>query len=346
VFNVITRSGFERTNQAELVTSYGGFNQTNDQFSMGSHTDRFAYFASVSGYRTDLGLETPTPEVLHDQAAGAGGFLSLIFNRTPADQFRLAMSGRADHYQIPNPADQQSLGVADVDDETDRFVNLSWTHTGSNGLVLTLAPFYHFNRARYIGGPLDPVSANDDRGSTYAGGVATIAVIRGKHNFRAGVEGFGERDSRLVAILTPASSVQEQDLLSGNVQSLFFQEQYKATTWLTLNGGLRFTHFSGTLAETATNPRVGAAVRIPRLNWVLRGFYGRYFQAPPLLTVGGPVLSVAAEQGFGFLPLRGERDEQHEVGLTIPVSQWTLDVTNFRTSANNYFDHDALGARV
>src|SRR5437868_7407059 len=37
VFNVVTRSGFERDRQAELVTSYGSFNQTNDQFSFGDH---------------------------------------------------------------------------------------------------------------------------------------------------------------------------------------------------------------------------------------------------------------------------------------------------------------------
>ena len=46
------------------------------------------------------------------------------------------------------------------------------------------------------------------------------------------------------------------------------------------------------------------------------------------------------------LPLRVEvpGDEQHEVGLTIPIPGWTLDITNFRTSANNYFDHDVLGS--
>ena len=59
VFNVVTRSGFERNHQAELVTSYGSFNHTEDQFSFGDHTERFAYYASISGNRTDLGLETP-----------------------------------------------------------------------------------------------------------------------------------------------------------------------------------------------------------------------------------------------------------------------------------------------
>src|SRR5205807_9688729 len=36
-------------------------------------------------------------------------------------------------------------------------------------------------------------------------------------------------------------------------------------------------------------------------------------------------------------------DEQHEVGLTIPVGGWTVDLSHFRTGAHNFFDHDALG---
>ena len=84
VFNVVTRSGFERNRQAELVASYGSFNRTKDQFSFGDHTERFAYYASISGNRTDLGLETPSTEILHDLGAGLGGFASLIFNKTPS----------------------------------------------------------------------------------------------------------------------------------------------------------------------------------------------------------------------------------------------------------------------
>ena len=75
----------------------------------------------------------------------------------------------------------------------------------------------------------------------------------------------------------------------------------------------------------------------------MRGFYGRYYQPPPLLTVSGPFLQLAATDGFGFLPLKGERDEQHEFGITIPVHGWVFDADNFRTGARNFFDHDVLG---
>ncbi len=36
--------------------------------------------------------------------------------------------------------------------------------------------------------------------------------------------------------------------------------------------------------RNGADPRFGVAIRIPRLNWVFRGFYGYYYQAPPLST--------------------------------------------------------------
>ncbi len=351
VFNVVTRSGFERDHQAELVTSYGSFNRTEDQFSIGDHTGRFAYYGSVSGNRTDLGLETGSTDVLHDLGAGLSAFTSLTFNKTPNDQLRLIASVRGDHYQVPNDPDQRTLGIRDVEDERDDLVNFSWLHTINPGAVLTVSPFYHFNRAHYIGGYVgepdpDVVIPKDDRGSNYFGGVVSLAVNHGKHNARAGFQVFGARDNQLFGVVTSDGSnppLSQREIVWGNVEALFLEDQYKLTSWLTINGGVRLTHFGSTISENAVDPRVGAAIRIPRLNWVLRGFYGRYYQAPPLLTVNGPLLEQAAEQGFGFLPLRGERDEQHEFGLTIPLAGWVFDVSNFRTGAKNFFDHDILG---
>jgi outer membrane receptor protein involved in Fe transport len=351
VFNVVTRSGFERNRQAELVASYGSFNNTNDQLSFGDHTDRFAYYGSFSGYRTDLGLETPTTENLHNQAAGLSGFGSIIFNKTPNDQLRLVTSLRGDHFQVPNDPDQQAAGFRDTENERDDFVNFSWLHTVGAGTVLTVAPFYHFNRAHYVGeynGAPDPnvVIPQDDRGSNYVGGVVSAAITRKRHTLRGGFQVFGQRDNQLFGLVTSDGSnppLQQREMLWGNVEALFLEDQYRLTNWLTLNGGVRLTHFGGTISENAADPRIGAALQIPKLKWVARAFWGRYYQAPPLLTVSGPLLDVAAQQGFGFLPLRGERDEQHEFGLTIPVQGWTFDLSNFRTGARNFFDHDVLG---
>jgi outer membrane receptor protein involved in Fe transport len=215
-----------------------------------------------------------------------------------------------------------------------------WVIVGS-GVVLTVSPFYHFNRAHYEGAPTDAIRSKYDRGSNYAGGVATIGVLRGKHNFHAGVQTFGERDNQLYSVVDNTggggSVSPARTIPWANIEAAFVEEQFKVTNWLSLNGGLRLTHYGGPVSENSADPRIGAALRIPRLNWVLRGFYGRYYQPPPLVTVNNPALSQT------FLPLPGERDEQREFGLAIPLHDWTIDLSNFRTGAHNFFDHDALG---
>ncbi len=347
VFNVVTRTGFERDKEAELVTSYGNFNTTNNQFSFGNHSDRIAYYGSVSATRSDRGLETPVEPVIHDMMSGVGGFASFIFNATPHDQLRLATSVRADHYQIPNTPEDQADGVRDLERERDAFVNFSWLRTTSSGRVLTVSPYYHFNRANYEGyGGTRPVIPENDRGSHYIGAQATLAIVKGRHNAKAGMSGFAENENSFLNLQSTdplQPSLAQRTQVWGNVESLFLEDQFKATSWFTLSGGVRMTHFSGALTETAVDPRVGGTLRLPKLGWFLHGTYSRFYQPPPLSTVSGPLLDFALSQGFGFIPLPGERDEQHEFGLTIPVRGWTADITNFNTHARNFFDHDALG---
>ena len=55
----------------------------------------------MNGNRSNLGLQPPTPAVLHDAENGFGGFGSLIFNVDPKDQLRFVISSRRDYYQIP-----------------------------------------------------------------------------------------------------------------------------------------------------------------------------------------------------------------------------------------------------
>jgi hypothetical protein len=52
---------FERNNEAELFLSAGNSCQTNAQPGFGSHTERFAYYASLNGNRSNLGLPTSVP---------------------------------------------------------------------------------------------------------------------------------------------------------------------------------------------------------------------------------------------------------------------------------------------
>ena len=345
VFNAVTRSGFERNREGELVLNYGSYNQTNSQINFGDHTQTFAWYASVSANRTDAGLETPTPAIVHDLNDGQSGFLSLIWNRANTDQFRVAASARNDFYQVPNdPTDPESAISRDVDREHDAFVNAAWVHTSSPNLVFTVAPFYHLNHAAYDGSN-DVITPTQDRTSQYAGLVAMATIARLDNNLRLGTQMFGEHDSQFFGLTdtSAGTNLQQQITANGGVEAIYAEDQYKPFSWLEVNGGLRFTHFDGDLSESAVDPRVGAKITLPKLRWVLHGFYGRYYQPPPLATVGGPIVDLAAQEGFGFLPLKGERDEQREFGIAFPLRGWLADVTNFQTHARNFFDHDVLG---
>src|ERR1039458_6887100 len=155
VFNVVPRTGFECDREIEMSTTYGAFHQTNDQLSIGDHTDRLAWFGSLNGNRSDYGLETPGPLVNHDRVWGLGGFASLIYNATPGDQLRTVVSLRSDDYQIPNDQNALDAGGRDVERERDVAATFTWAHELSAGSMLTVSPFLHFNRANYDGDPND-----------------------------------------------------------------------------------------------------------------------------------------------------------------------------------------------
>ena len=346
IFNVITRSGFERARQGELVTSYGNYHFTDNQLNLGDHTDRFAYYFSLNGNRSDYGLETPADHILHDQVAGGGAFTSLIFNATPHDQLRFVGSVRTDYYQVPNDPDAQDAGIRDREREQDAFGNFSWIRTLGAGSVLTISPFYHFNRAAFEGGAADVPSATANRASNYIGGQISLGVVNGNNNAKVGIYAFGQHDNTLFGLLAndgSGAALSQREKATGALEAAFLEDQFKATSWLTLNGGIRLTHFSGSIHEDAVNPSAGLALRLPRLNWVLRASYSRFYQSPPLNTVSGPLLDVALEQGFGFLPLHGERDEQYNFGISIPIKRWVAEADYFRTGAHNFFDHDVIG---
>lgn len=350
IFNAAPRTGFERNNKAELVLSAGNFYQTDNQLNFGSHTNRFAYYASVDGNRTDLGLQTPTSAVIHDQANGYGGFTSMTYNLDSQDQLRLVAQYRQDFYQIPfDPNDSNTLGqfLSDANKEKDAYVLFSWVRTLSPGLVLTVSPFYHYNSVDYESSPYDqPSSATEKIAANYEGGQAALAWIKQRNNMRLGFYGFAEQANQLFGLLcnspgecqnvNPPASASP----SGGQAAVYLEDQFKLTSWLSLDAGLRQTHYSGPVVENATSPRVGGSLRIPKFNWVFRAFYGHFYQAPPLLTASGPLLDAANNQNLGFIPLHGERDEEHQYGVTIPLWGWTLDADNFLTRAKNYFDHN------
>jgi hypothetical protein len=355
IFNIAPRTGFERDRECDLVISAGNFYQTNDQISCGGHTQRFAYYASLNGNRSNYGLQTPIPQVVHDADNGFGGFSSFIFNPNAANQLRIVGSLRRDYYQIPidpNPNSTgnsiyPSYGLRDAESEPDGYVTVSWVHTFNPNELLTVSPFYHYNGADYKGGANDfPVVSTVDQNANYGGAQLELSSTFWKNDLQTGVYGFGQHQYNYFLNQytdgtpnVPSSSTG----VNGGVAAFFVNDKFKITTWLTLIAGLRETQFSSTISEHATDPRTGATIRIPRLNWVFRGFYGYFYQAPPLSTATSQLQALASGQGFAFSSLHGERDIEWQFGVTIPIQRWTLSADSFETRAQNWLDHNNIG---
>ena len=355
VFNIVPRTGFERNSEGELVVSLGNFRQTNAQVNVGGHTEKLAYYASLNGNRSDFGLAPPVVDVRHDAANGYGGFASLIDNRTPRDQLRLVLQLRTDYFQIPydpDPASAENLvypssGLRDGQHETDGLAEMSWMHSFTPSTLLQVSPFFHYNQADYQPNALDlPVATTSDRASSYAGVQASMTGQVARNTVQGGFYGFGQHDRNTFGSVfndASADSFLQHTASTGGVVEEYLSDSFKAKPWLTVIGGLRASHFSGGISETAIAPRVGLAIQVPRLNWVFRGFYGRFYQPPPLLTISGPIASYAESQETAFLPLHGERDEEHQFGVQIPYRGWLMDADTFKTRANNFLDHANLG---
>ncbi|MFI5114257.1 MAG: carboxypeptidase regulatory-like domain-containing protein [Terriglobales bacterium] len=370
VFNVVPRTGFERNNQAELVVSAGNFYQTNDSLSFGSHTERFAYYVGLNGNRSNLGIQPPISQIVHDAANGYGGFGSFIFNVNPSNQLRLVTVLRKDYYQVPydqnfndlQSSQYDSSGLRDSNSESDAMLNASWVHTFNSKLMVTVSPLFHRNTANYSSATNDyPTATTDHHTSTYAGGQASLAANFSRNDLQVGFFGFHQNDDHVLAVhfncptngdLNFPDCVSGQspfgpdsEPASGGLAAFFLDDKFKPFSWLTLSAGLRPTHFSGVQSEDAISPRFGATVTVPHLRWSFRAFYGHYYQAPPLLTASGPLVQLCnhPDNHCGFIPLSGERDEEHQFGVTIPFRGWTFDADTFRTRAHNFFDHNTIG---
>jgi hypothetical protein len=360
VFNVLPRNGFERNREGEFLLSGGNLDSGETQLSLGDHSAATAWYASFNGSRSNYGLATPIAAIYHDATNSQSGFLSVIRNQTPKDQLRLNAQYRQDYFQVPydpNESDwlsqlYDSSGLRDAQTERDSFLIANWVHTFSPKALVSAAPFYHFNQADYDSLPADtPVSTTWHQTSNYAGGQVDGHLDAGPNSFSAGLYSFFQNENDLFGVIDntiPTNNVYGPDSKSANagLVEFYLADHLRLGRYVTLLGGERISIYRAWLDESAIYPRIGATVEIPHLHWVLRGFYGHFFQPAPILTVSSSVLNYASQQPTGenaFTPIPSERDEEHQFGLQIPYKGWLLDVDNVKNRVNNFLDHSNLG---
>lgn len=354
MMDVVPRTGFAYNREGQLTVSGGNYGMTDNQVSLGNHTQRFAWYLSANGNRSNYGLMPPTPHAYRDAQNGFGGFNTLIYNPDANDQIRVVSQLRTDYYQIPydpNPDDYENQLVPtsqlrDGEHETDGLVTMTWVHSFNAKTVLHASPFYHYNDAHYEPGKNDAPSATTSKQTgNYTGVQASVSTELAKNSIRVGLYSYVQHENDFFGstFTDGTQAVTERNIITGGVAEFYAEDAYKPTQWLTLLGGVRESYFSAAIHENYVYPRVGFALQIPELHWIFRGFYGRFYQPPPLTSVSGPLLNYARANNTSFVPLHGERDEEHQFGVTIPWRGWTLSADTFETRANNFLDHNNIG---
>jgi hypothetical protein len=362
MFNVLPRNGFEFNRNGEVMLYAGNLDTGEAQVALGDHSEKSAWYASATGSRSNYGLATPVAAIYHDSTNSESGFVSVIRNQTPKDQIRVDAQYRQDYFQVPYDPDANdyecnsdyycSAGLRDGQTERDSFVIANWVHTISPNALVSVAPFYHFNQSNYESLAADqPAATTWHQESQYAGAQADGRLDVGWNSFSAGLYSFMQKENDLFGVVdntTAPPTVYPNQPANEDAGLVEFSvgDHLRLGKYVTLLGGERFSIYRAELNESATYPRIGATVRIPKLNWVLRGFYGHFFQPAPILTVSTSALNYASGLGGGentFTPLPSERDEEHQFGIEIPYRGWMLDVDTFKNRVNNFLDHSNLG---
>jgi hypothetical protein len=360
MFDVLPRNGFEFNRDGELML-YGGDLYTGEaQLAFGDHSEKTAWYTSVTGSRSNYGLATPVSTIYRDATNSQSVFASLIRNQTPRDQLRVDAQYRQDYFQVPYDPSQTdyectsgyycSAGLRDGQTERDSFVIANWVHTLSAKATFSVAPFYHFNQADYDSKANDfPVATTWHQNSNYGGAQADARVDRGWNSFSGGLYAFYQKENDLFGVQANDSSGSYPNTpanANAGLVEFYLSDHLRLGRYITLLGGERFSIYRAEPDESAVYPHLGASIEIPRLHWVLRGFYGHFFQPAPLLTVSSSVLNYASSLPGGenaFSPLPSERDEEHQFGIEIPYRGWMLDVDTFKNRVNNFLDHSNLG---
>lgn len=345
VFNVITRSGFERAKGGEAVLIGGEQGTVDMAVAYGDHTNKFAYFVQGSGNRTDFGLTPPAPTAVHDLHTGGGAAAKLWMLGGPADMTTVTASFRTDAYQIPIDPTTESSGAQQ--DERDGFINALWTHTLSATSALLVAPYYHFSRVALNpsadGGAL---ASADSRRIQYAGAKIDWTGASGIHAVQVGTNTYGSflADTFTLPLAGIGTGVlADQVHLTGLNVGVYAQDRLMLRQGVTIDAGLRWDHTDANGSESLIQPRLGLSVRVPHTGLTAHAYAGRLFQPPPLAELGVAGSDAAAEAGQAFTAVHAERNALYEAGVTLATHGIIADVTYYYNHSHNFLDHEQLG---
>jgi outer membrane receptor for ferrienterochelin and colicins len=383
IIDITTKSG--ALDPGGALSVYGGSHGTIEpSVNYGGASGRFHYFVSADMLQSDLGIESPDgrSNPLHDHTRQYHGFGYFEDILNEENRLSLVLGSSSGKFQIPNQANlQPSLGLVvngqstfpsqQLDEnqrEVTQFGILSYQHSaGPFDMQTSLTARY--SSLTFVPDALGDLLYNGIAQDAYkkdiAYGLQSDAAYKltEAHTVRAGL--FAQTD-RLTSLTTSqvlpvdATGAQTSDVpiaIADNVAqtewlwSLYAQDEWRATSTLTLNYGLRFDHVAAFTTGSLLSPRLNAVWQVlPETT--LHAGYSRYFSPPPFELVGSKTVSKFANTTgapavtIADTPL-AEKAHYVDVGVLQKISAaLTVGLDTYYKWSDELIDEGQFGAPI
>ena len=347
---------------------------------LGGTRGAFSYYLTGSYLSNRLGIENPTPEpnALHDETKQAKGFGYLSYLLNDDSRVSVMFGTSNNRFQIPNvpgqtpnftldsapPKDSAALDANQR--ERNRFLVLSYQGSAGPALDYQVSAFNRSTDVRYQPDAVGDlqyhgIAADILRRNLASGVQADLSYgINPAHTLRAGL--FAQRETfttRNDAQVFPADAegnqtrgvpltIQDDTQLKGTLWGVYLQDEWQATTQLTVNYGLRYDQVRTVVDENQLSPRVGLVYDFSKEFRVHAG-YARYFTPPPTEKID--TTSIAKFIGTtNALPsnantaVRSERSDYFDAGLAWQLTpQITLGLDAYYRKVKHLQDEGQFG---
>jgi outer membrane receptor protein involved in Fe transport len=362
------------------VSLYGGSHNTfTPSFDYGGSVGNSEYFVTARGNWNSLGLENPTsnPEAIHDQTQQGKffGYASTLLDESTRLSFISAASYSA--FQIPSNPNQVALGdfgspIANSamlnENEYDTYVAniVAWQRHGTDGDA-QIAAYSRYANVHFVPdivGDLEfnDVASNVTRQSVLNGiqGDASY-LVNDRHTLRFGLAVSAEQtnDTNIYTVLqgspgavsgSPFDITDSSSKLGWNIGT-YIQDEWKLTSKLTLNAGLRFDQLYQYVDANQLSPRL-ALVYKPFDGTTIHVGYARYFTPPyqaQAFTANTALFTGTTNQPEVPLadPVKPERSNYYDIGVDqVVLPGLTAGVDAYYKSAHDMIDDGQFGAAV
>jgi outer membrane receptor protein involved in Fe transport len=382
IVDIQTKTG--TTDPGLTLSMYGGsYDWLQPSFSYGGRSGPVDWFITGDYLHNDVGIENPTANrsTIHDTTNQVHGLAYVSGIIDPDTRISMILGGFDGQFQIPNRPGQQTLGFAvngtsdfnsaqlnENQRERNDFAILSLQkHAGDADAQISAFARYSWLRFSpdWVGDLLfNGISQQAVRSNAAYGAQADGSIrLNEQHTLRAGflvqqeiaVSNTSSQVLPVDASGTPTTdvpiSIGNQFNKTGGLYGVYIQDEWRITSRLTVNAGLRFDGVAEFTNETQASPRVNVVWKPTETTTVHAG-YARYFVPPPFELVSPNTVALFANTTAAPAvtldsAVKAERSNYYDVGISqIVIPGLTIGIDGYYKVSNNLIDEGQFGAPI